>query len=66
MHRKQALLSASRHGTIKLPPLAGEKKQGMPLRCLVHDLLATWQGFRDEGVDLPPLLPEYQSTPIPA
>ena len=64
--RKNALLAATRNGTVKLPPLAGIHKPGMPYRFLAHDLLATWQGFLNEKVDLPPLLPQYQSTPIPA
>lgn len=58
--RKRALLAAARHGTVKLPPLAGERKHGQPNRYFVHDLLWAWQGFLGEGVDLPTLLPEHR------
>ena len=54
--RKRALLAAARHGTVALPPLAASRKQGQANKYFVHDLLAAWQGFIDEGVDLPPLL----------
>ena len=53
--RKNALLAATRNGTVKLPPLAGIHKPGMPYRFLVHDLLVAWPGFLNEKVDLPPL-----------
>ena len=59
MCRKRALLAAARHGTVKLPPLAGQRKHGQANKYVTHDLLAAWQGFLDEGVDLPPLLPEF-------
>lgn len=58
LSRKRALLAAARHKTVTLPPLAGGHKHGMPNRYLVQDLLAAWQSFLDEGVDLPPLLME--------
>lgn len=58
MYRKRALLAAARHGTVTLPPLAGPRKHGQPNRYFVHDLLSAWQGFLDEGVDLPPLRPQ--------
>lgn len=58
MHRKRALLAAARHKTVKLPPLAGGRKSGQPNRYFTRDLLAAWQSFLDEGVDLPPLLPQ--------
>jgi CheY-like chemotaxis protein len=61
--RKRALLAAARHETVKLPPLANPHKQGQPNRYLVRDLLGAWQGFLDEGVDLPPLLPQYRTFP---
>ena len=51
--RKRALLAAARHGTVKLPPLAAPRKQGQANKYFIHDLLASWQGFLDEGVDLP-------------
>lgn len=54
--RKRALLAAARHGTISLPSLAGERKHGQANKYHIHDLLSSWQGFLDEGVDLPPLL----------
>jgi len=58
--RRRALLAAARHETVKLPPLAGARKHGQANKYLVHDVLAAWQGFLDEGVDLPPLLPQYR------
>jgi len=42
---------------VKLPPLAGKRKHGQSNKYFTHDLLAAWQSFLDEGVDLPPLLP---------
>jgi CheY-like chemotaxis protein len=64
--RKKALLAAARHRTVKLPELAAPHKHGKPKKYFVHDLLASWQGFLDEGVDLPPLLPQYQAASVPA
>jgi len=58
MCRKKALLAAARHGTVTLPPLASGRKPGQANRYVTHDLLAAWQGFQGEGVDLPALLPE--------
>lgn len=63
--RKRALLAAARHETVKLPRLAGIRKHGQSNRYLVHDLLAAWQRFRDEGVELPPLLPQYRANGEP-
>jgi len=60
MCRKRALLAAARHGTVKLPSLGGQRKHGQANKYLTHDLLAAWQGYLDEGVDLPPLLPEFR------
>lgn len=60
--RKKALLAAARHGTVELPELAAPHKHGKSKMYFVHDLLATWQGFLDEGVDLPPLLVDPAST----
>jgi len=60
--RRKALLAAARHGTIKLPELAIPHKHGRAKKYFVHDLLAAWQGFLDEGVDLP-LLSPYQRGP---
>ena len=57
--RKRALLAAARHETIKLPPLAAPRKHGQANKYFAHDLLAAWQGFLDEGVDIPLLRPEY-------
>ena len=59
--RKKALLAAARHGTVKLPELAIPHKHGRANKYFVHDLLAAWQGFLDEGVDLPPLLAEHNA-----
>lgn len=61
VHRKRALLGAARHGTVALPPLAVQRKHGQANTYFVHTLLAAWQGYLDEGVDLPPLLTEYGS-----
>ena len=57
--RKRALLAAARHKTVTLPPLAVPSKPGRTNKYLVHDLLAAWQGFVDDGVDLPSLFPQY-------
>lgn len=54
--RKRALLAAARHKTVMLPPLAGNRKHGQSNKYFVHDLLAAWHGYLDEGVELPPLL----------
>ena len=54
--RRQALLGAARNGKVVLPPVAGPHRSGQAKRYLTHDLLAAWQGFLDERVDLPPLL----------
>lgn len=59
LHRKHALQGAARHKTVTLPPLGAPHKHGQAKKYLVHDLLAAWQGYLDEGVDLPPLLPEH-------
>lgn len=56
VYRKRALLAAARHETITLPPLAVPRKPGQANRYFAHDLLGAWQGFLDEGVDLPQLL----------
>ena len=55
MCRKRALLAAARHEPVKLPPLAAPPKHGQSNEYLTRDLLAAWQGYLDEGVDLPPL-----------
>ncbi len=39
-----------------MPPHAGAFMSGQAKKYFTHDVLATWQGFLDEGVDLPPLL----------
>ena len=59
--RKRALLAAARHGTVKLPALAGSRRHGQANKYLVYDLLSAWQGFIDEGVDLPKLTSEDQT-----
>lgn len=58
--RRQALLGAARNETITMPPLARPHKTGASKQFFVHDLLKHWQGFLDENVDLPPLLPQYR------
>lgn len=60
-YRRQALLAAARNGTVTMPALAGARKRGQPNKYFVHDLLKAWQGFLDEGVDLPSPLSEYCS-----
>jgi hypothetical protein len=57
--RRRALLGAARNhkDTIKMPALAGSRKSGQSNKYFVHDLLKAWQGFLDEDVGLPPLLP---------
>lgn len=57
--RKRVLLAAARHKTITLPPLALTTKSGQANRYFTHDLLRAWPGFLNEGVDVPPLLPQY-------
>lgn len=59
MYRKRALLAAARHNTVTMPPLAGPHKHGQPNTYWTHDLLRVWQGYRDEDVELPALLPQY-------
>jgi len=54
--RKRALLAAARHGTVALPPLAAPRKHGQANRYFARRLSDAWQGFLDEGVDLPPML----------
>jgi CheY-like chemotaxis protein len=56
MYRKRALLAAARHNTVRMPPLAAARKHGQSNKYFTHDLLAAWQGFLDEAVDVPPLL----------
>ena len=58
--RRHALLGAARNGKVTLPPAAGPYRTGQSRKYLTHDLLAAWQGFIDERVDLPPLLASYQ------
>ncbi|MBN1548058.1 MAG: hypothetical protein JW902_15510 [Syntrophaceae bacterium] len=60
-YRRQALLAANRNHTVKMPSLAIPHKSGQSHKYYTHDLLSSWQGFLDEGVDLPPLLGEYKS-----
>jgi hypothetical protein len=59
-YRRDALLGAARNGTVTMPPLVNPYKSGQPNKYWTHDLLAAWQGFLDEGVDLPPPRPEYR------
>ncbi len=63
--RKRALLAAARHKTVTLPALAVPRKHGQANKYFVHDLLAAWQGFLDEGVDLPPLLARHVAGALP-
>ncbi|MGB2824714.1 MAG: hypothetical protein WBF17_27325, partial [Phycisphaerae bacterium] len=58
--RRYALLGAARNGKVTLPPEAGPHRSGQSKKYFTHDLLAAWQGFLDEGVDMPPLLRSYQ------
>ena len=67
-YRRKALLAAARNkkrgkGSVALPTPAVSHKNGRPKEYFTHDLLAAWQGFIDEGVDLPPLLPQYRPDP---
>ncbi len=57
--RRRALLAAGRNGTVTMPPLAVPRGPGESNRYFVHDLLDAWQGYQDENLDLPPLLPQY-------
>ena len=61
-HRRKALLAAARNssrgqGSIALPSPAVPHRNGRPKEYFTHELPATWQGFIDEGVDVPALLP---------
>jgi hypothetical protein len=58
--RRLAPLGAARNGKVALPLEAGPYRSGQARKYFVHDLLAAWQGFLDERIDLPPLLPQYQ------
>ena len=49
-------MAAARRETVRLPPLADQRKHGQSNKHLTHDLLAAWQGFLDKGVDLPALV----------
>jgi hypothetical protein len=60
--RRQALLGAARNKTVKMPPLACPYESGQSKKYFVHDLLNAWQGYQDENLDLPPLLPQYQTS----
>jgi hypothetical protein len=57
-YRRKALLAAARNGTVELPPPAEPHRTGRAKKFFTCDLLDAWEGFIDEGVDLPPLLPE--------
>jgi hypothetical protein len=61
--RRKALLGAARNETVKLPPVAGSFQSGQSKRYFVHDLLNAWQSYQDENLDLPPLLPQYRTSP---
>ena len=54
--RRRALLTATRHKTVELPPLAVPRKHGQANKYFTHGPLNAWKGFIDEGVDLPPPL----------
>jgi hypothetical protein len=58
-----ALLAAARHGTVRLLELAAPHKRGRAKKYFVHDPLAWWEGFLDEGVDLPPRLSQCRGCP---
>jgi hypothetical protein len=73
-YRRHALLGAARNGKVTLPPAAGPHRSGQSKKYFPHDLLAAWQGFIDEDVDLPPLLADCRTdagsacdpaTPVP-
>jgi len=42
---------------VKPPRLGAPRKHGQANKYLTRDLLAAWQSYINEGVDLPPLLP---------
>ncbi len=60
VHRRKALLAAGRHGTITMAPLAEPYRRGKRKKYFTHDLLAAWPGFREKGVDLPALKPDFR------
>ena len=41
-----------------------DRKHGQANKYYVHDLLAAWQGFLDEGADVPPLLTQGGDTNV--
>ena len=62
--RRHALLGAARNGKVTLPPAARPHRSGQSKKYFTHDLLAAWQGFLDERVDLPPLLPQFRPSHV--
>ena len=58
--RRRAIFIAADDEKIELPPVAGAWTTGQAKRFLTHDLLRTWQGFINAGVNLPQLLPQYR------
>lgn len=65
MYRKRALLAAARHKTVTMPPLAAARKHGQANKYFTHDLLNAWQGYRDDGVELPPLRVQHRQEAVP-
>lgn len=62
--RREALLNAARNinnPRVTMPPLAKPHRTGQSKVFFTHDLLNAWQGFIDENMELPPLLPQYQA-----
>ena len=57
--RRDALTGADRNDTVKMPSLAVPYQNGSSNKYFTHDLLKAWQGFLDENLDLPPLLPIF-------
>ena len=58
--RRRAIFIAADDEKIELPPVAGAWTTGQAKRFLTHDLLRTWQGFINAGVNLPQLLAQYR------
>ena len=56
--RKQALLTAARHGTIAMPPQAQAHRQGHANKYFVQYMLNAWQRYITAGFELPQLLKE--------
>jgi hypothetical protein len=49
-----------------MPAVAGPHRSGQAKRYWTHDLLGAWQGFVEEGVDMPELTTSPEPSPLVA